>query len=101
MRNPISNRFIAFRKTLLKSLHVLLATLGIFALVGESRAATLYGSTSAGGPGELYVLNPATGGVIQDVGPLNDAFGANYPVTGLSFNPITGVLYGSTGNAIS
>jgi hypothetical protein len=34
---------------------------------------------------------------LQDVGPLNDAGAANYSVTGLAFNPITGVLYGSTG----
>jgi PEP-CTERM putative exosortase interaction domain len=64
-----------------------------------SAAATLYGSTASGGPGELYILNPATGGVIQDVGPLNDALNANYGVTGLAFNPVTGLLYGSTGNA--
>lgn len=62
-------------------------------------AATLYGASAAGGPGELYILNPANGSVIQDLGPLNDSLGVNYPITGLAFHPITGVLYGSTGNA--
>jgi len=64
-------------------------------------AATLYGATSAGGPGQLYILNLANGGLIQNVGPLNDSLGANYPITGLAFSPLTGVLYGSTGNAIA
>lgn len=64
-------------------------------------ASILYGATSAGGPGELYTLNPLTGAMTVDIGPLNDALGANYPVTGLAFNPITGLLYGSTGNAVA
>src|SRR5437588_9217 len=59
-------------------------------------AATLYGATASASPGELYILNPGTGGVIQDVGALNDVTGANYGVTGLAFNPFTGLLYGST-----
>ena len=68
-------------------------------LVAAAEAAALYGTTAAGGPGELYILNPLTGAVIQDVGPLNDASGTNYGVTGLAFDPISGVLYGSTANA--
>ena len=76
---------------------------GAFALlgVGSTAHAALFASTSAGGPGELYVLNPANGAVLQDVGPLNDVLGANYPITGLAVNPVTGVLFGSTGNAVS
>jgi hypothetical protein len=35
--------------------------------------------------------------VLQDLGPLNDAGAVNYSVTGLAFDPVTGVLYGSTG----
>jgi hypothetical protein len=70
-------------------------------MAAQSFAATLYGSTSAGGPGELYILNPLTGAMVQDVGPLNDLSALNYPVTGLAMNPITGILYGSTGNAIA
>jgi hypothetical protein len=72
----------------------------LFALIamGRADAQTLYATTAAGAAGELYILNPDTGAVIQDVGPLNDASSVNYPVTGLAFNPISGVLYGSTGN---
>jgi hypothetical protein len=61
-------------------------------------AAILYGATASGGPGELYILDPATGGVVQDIGPLNDATGQNYGMTGLAFNPVNGVLYGSVAN---
>jgi len=71
--------------------------LGILGLAAtQAEAQTLYGATSSG-HGELYTLNPATGGVIQDIGALNDAAAVNYSVSGLAFNPITGVLYGATG----
>jgi hypothetical protein len=46
----------------------------------------------------LFVLNSTNGSQVQDVGPLNDVTGLNYPITGLAFHPTTGVLYGSTGN---
>ena len=68
------------------------------AFCSQSEAGTLYASTATGAAGELYILNPANGAVIQDVGPLHDALNVNYPVTGLAFHPTTGVLYGSTGN---
>jgi hypothetical protein len=77
----------------------LLSALVVLLVATSARAATLYASTSAGTTGELYIINSATGAVVQDVGPLNDAVGTNYPITGLAFNPINGVLYGSTGNA--
>lgn len=64
--------------------------------VTQAEAQSLYGATSSG-HGELYILDPATGGVLQDIGALNDAGAINYSVSGLAFNPITGVLYGSTG----
>src|SRR6476469_3756458 len=72
---------------------------GILACAANANAGTLYAATSAGGPGELYVINQATGAMVQDVGPLNDSLSTNYPITGLAFSPLTGVLYGSTGNA--
>jgi len=65
----------------------------------QANAGTLYASTAAGGPGELYIVNQTTGAVVQDVGPLNDVNNVNYPITGLAFSPISGILYGSTGNA--
>jgi hypothetical protein len=41
-------------------------------------------------------LNPTTGAVVTDVGALTDAAGNPYGMTGLRFDPKTGVLYGST-----
>jgi hypothetical protein len=67
-------------------------------LTGHADAQTLYGATAAGAPGRLYILNHTTGAVVQDVGPLNDVAGTNYPITGMAFHPTTGALYGSTGN---
>ena len=66
--------------------------------VGAGRTAdagTLYAAT-AGAHGELYILDPNTGGVLRNVGPLNDATGRNYPMQGLAFQPHTHVLYGAT-----
>lgn len=68
-------------------------------LSARSYGGTLYASSAAGSTGELYILNQATGAMIQDIGPLNDASSVNYPMTGLAFHPTTGVLYGSTGNS--
>jgi hypothetical protein len=70
------------------------------ALAGRADAQVLYASTSSGAAGELYTLNPANGNSILNIGPLNDSSGQNYPVTGLAFNPVDGMLYGSTGNNI-
>jgi hypothetical protein len=64
----------------------------------HARAAILYAATAAGDTGQLYTLNPATGAMVQNIGPLNDVAGTNYPITGLAFHPTTAVLYGSTGN---
>jgi hypothetical protein len=69
------------------------------AMATRAEAATLYAASSAGAPGELYIINQANGALIQDIGPLNDVNNVNYPITGLAFHPTTGVLYGSTGNA--
>jgi hypothetical protein len=82
----------------MRIIHVLMCALGLLAMVGNADAGTLYGATSSGSPGELYTLDPATGAQLQDIGPLNDANGTNYPITGLAFHPVTHVLYGSTGN---
>jgi len=76
-----------------------LAILGLLLISPRLALANLYASTSAGGPGELYIISTANGSQVQDIGPLNDGLGTNYPITGLAFNPSSGVLYGSTGNA--
>jgi hypothetical protein len=83
---------------IMKSYYVFLCALGLSAIVTRVEASTLYGATSSG-HGELYILNPTSGGVLTDVGALNDSGAANYSVTGLAFDPLNGVLYGSTGGA--
>src|SRR4051794_39672450 len=79
----------------MRSVAPLLSVLAAVGFAAPAGAQVLYGATASGGPGELYVLNPATGAVIRDVGPLNDISGANYPITGLAVHPVTGLLYGS------
>jgi len=67
-------------------------------LAGSAFGQTLYvASGSNGVAGTLYTMNPATG-VTTPVGPLTDAQGLTYGMTGMSFSPTTGVLYGSTAN---
>jgi hypothetical protein len=83
----------------MKLLKYLFASVCVAAFAASAEAGTLYATTSAGAPGELYIINQANGALIQDIGPLNDAANVNYPITGLAFHPTTGVLYGSTGNA--
>jgi hypothetical protein len=78
--------------------NLVLSFVGLLVLSTQVQAAKLYATTAAGAAGELYLLNPATGALVQDIGPLNDGSGTNYPITGLAFHPTTGVLYGSTGN---
>jgi hypothetical protein len=77
----------------------LLFALSALALaVPHADAAVMYGATASGSPGQLHKIDLATGAPIDNVGPLNDANGTNYPITGLAFHPVTRVLYGSTGN---
>ena len=48
--------------------------------------------------GILYTLDPVTGTALTTVGPLHDAAGNNYHITGLKYHPMTGILYGVTGD---
>ncbi len=80
---------------------VLAVLLALFLLgaVRARAAETLYAATGSNGVnGELYILNPANGSVITDVGPLMDSSSNPYGFSGLAFDPSTGVLYGSTAN---
>lgn len=86
------------RRTLLSWL-LALCTLASLGLTTQADAATLYAASAAGAAGNLYLLNPDTGAVIQTIGPTNDVTGQNYPITGLAVHPTTGVLYGSSGNS--
>jgi hypothetical protein len=81
-----------------KIICILLSSVAAFATCAQTYAGTLYGATASGSPGQLYVLNQANGSVVQNVGPLNDVTGLNYPITALAFHPTSGVLYGATGN---
>jgi hypothetical protein len=82
----------------LTSQRVLWTILSLALIAPRAALADLYASTSAGAPGELYSISTANGSLVQDIGPLNDLVGTNYPITGLAFHPVSGVLYGSTGN---
>jgi hypothetical protein len=63
---------------------------------------SLYAASGfAGSEGELYILDPVDGSVITDVGPLNDAAGNNYGLTGLRYDLSTGRLYGITGSSLT
>lgn len=76
-----------------------LAALAMLCAAQPAKADVLYGATGSGGiGGHLLIIDPATGGVLTDVGPLVDAAGNAYGLTGLAFQPNTGILFGSTSN---
>jgi len=65
------------------------------------RQAVLYvASGTFGIVGTLYTVDPASGLVLTTIGLLNDVNGNNYPMAGLKYNPITGILYGATANSL-
>jgi hypothetical protein len=63
------------------------------------RRAVLYtASGTFGVQGILYTLDPASGAVLRTVGPLHDAAGNFYGITGLKYHPASGIFYGATGH---
>lgn len=64
----------------------------------------LYGADGEGGNPNtlLYLLDPETGNILTAIGPIQDGTDSeiNYPVTGLAFDPTTGLLYATTGDDI-
>jgi DNA-binding beta-propeller fold protein YncE len=63
-----------------------------FLFAGQASAQLLYAANGSGGNlASLVILNPATGAVVQTIGPIG------FAVTGIAFHPITRQLYGSTG----
>ena len=67
-------------------------------VLSAERVAALNGGTlyaadgAASNPNcHLYILNPGDGSVTMDIGPIG------FAVTGLAFDPNTGILYGATG----
>ncbi|HQR08700.1 MAG TPA: hypothetical protein PLN21_17880 [Gemmatales bacterium] len=77
--------------------YILLLSLTLFtASLAQAQTQTLYGATSTGGTGGLLVtLDPLTGSAAL-VGPLRSAANSPYSLTGLVFDPVSGVLYGAT-----
>jgi hypothetical protein len=73
--------------------------LSLIAFAAPSDAADLYAASGASATGELYILNPANGATITDVGPLNDSTARNFGMSAIAFDPVSGVLYGSSANA--
>lgn len=63
-----------------------------FALLAASAFAQvqLYGTVNAAGNSTLVRLDPATGALLQTIGPVG------YVINGLAFDPTSGKLYGST-----
>jgi hypothetical protein len=60
--------------------------------VASASGEVLYGGNGSGGrPADLLVVDPATGSVTENVGPVG------FSVTGLADDPTTGTLYGVTG----
>lgn len=58
---------------------------------------TLYvASGTFGSPGSLYTISQTTGALLTTVGPLIDAAGKAYGMTGMKYNPYNGLLYGVT-----
>jgi hypothetical protein len=63
------------------------------------RRAVLYAASGTFGiQGILYTLDPATGAILTTVGPLQDAAGNSYGITGLKYHAATGISYGATGH---
>jgi uncharacterized protein YhjY with autotransporter beta-barrel domain len=52
----------------------------------------LFGAIGGGTLSDLFILNPSNGSVVADLGP------TGFSITGLRFDPTTGILYGSTAN---
>jgi hypothetical protein len=62
-------------------------------------SAQLYGATGSNGvAGHLFILDPTTGLPLLDVGALMTVTGAPVGMTGLAFDPGSGILFGSTAN---
>ena len=81
----------------IRILRAILGVIAAFALTARADAQTLYGTTASGTSGQLVTLNPATGAVVSTIGPTNIGTN-NVGITGLAYNPVNGLLYGSTAN---
>src|SRR5262245_41005470 len=87
----------------MKISRALFAALGLVGFAAHTDAQPiLYGAIGANAPGQLITINPATGATISTIGPTTGLFGGqslNCGITGMAYNPVTGLLYGSTAGA--
>lgn len=92
--------FFLFR---LQTKHLFYILLLVFtAFTSAQGRQQLYAATGFGGStGELYILDPADGSIISNLGPLNDSDGNNYGLTGLRYDESRDVLYGITGSSLT
>lgn len=75
---------------------ICLALLVSVGIIGRLEAQVLYGATGSNGvDGQLVTINTTTGSATV-VGSLVDGSSNPYGITGLSFHPTNGVLYGAT-----
>jgi len=79
------------RRILLVCLCFLSSLTGVFA------QEVLLGATGGAATGTLYGIDPRTG-TATGIGLLVDGSGHSYAVTGLAFDNVAGILYGSTSN---
>lgn len=95
----IPPRFLKVRSSQLCLSAILLLLCCTLASGARQPKSTLYAASGTFGvAGVLYTIDPATGAVLSTVGPLNDAAGKHYGITGLRYHPITGIFYGATAN---
>ncbi|MEO8044493.1 MAG: hypothetical protein ABI674_06265 [Spartobacteria bacterium] len=90
-----------FSRICLAAISLLCASpVGTSAQGDAGRKAVLYAASGTSGiEGILYTVDPATGAILTTVGPLRDAAGGAYGITGLKYHPATGIVYGATGPA--
>src|SRR5258708_14228827 len=73
--------------------HALAATVFHFLAATTTHAQSrniLYGGRGGSNLNDLYILNPSNGSVLIDLGP------TGFSISGLAFDPTTGILYAST-----
>lgn len=78
--------------------YVLPATFALLVAATPIRAQSrniLFGARGGGNLTDLYILNQSNGSVLIDLGP------TGFSISGLRFDPTTGILYGSTANRLS
>ncbi|HEY3664236.1 MAG TPA: hypothetical protein VGL24_13865 [Chthoniobacterales bacterium] len=100
MKSSCLLRRLCLTKRAFKFSLVAIALIFSFGLTAKAaQRQILYAASGTFGvDGVLYTLDANTGAVLTTVGPLNDAGGKNYGMTGLCYDPLNGIFYGASGN---